>query len=129
MKTLDYTDMMVLHVFMVLVDPHQTGLERTLKVFKKEFGLHITSTTNKKVVSFLDITFNFDTGISKPCKKPNDHPVYINVNLNHPPNPKAYLQESIKSLLSRKYLTTQHHIIMTHYQHVVSKKNSIINRK
>ena len=54
------------------------------RIFKKEFVLHITSAINKKVVSFLDTTFNCDTGISKPYKKPNGHPVstYITSTIN-----------------------------------------------
>ena len=55
------------------------------KVFK-EMGLSITIAANLKIVNFLDVTFNLQNGTYKPYKKPNDNPLYININSNHPPN-------------------------------------------
>ena len=55
------------------------------KIFK-DMGLDITIQTNLKIVNFLDVTFNLQDGTYKPYKKPNDTPLYINVNSNHPPN-------------------------------------------
>ena len=49
--------------------------------FRENFGLKITITTYLKTVIFLDVTFNLCTGKYQPCKKLNDTPTYINVNL------------------------------------------------
>ena len=51
-----------------------------------EMGLKITIQANLKIVNFLDATFNLNDGTFRPYKKPNDTPLYINVDSNHPPN-------------------------------------------
>ena len=56
---------------------------------------NIVSETNHKVVNFLDLTLNLSTGKYKPYKKPDNKPLYINVNSNHPPNIIKNLLESI----------------------------------
>ena len=40
---------------------------------------------NSKVVNFLDVTLDLNTGIFKNFMKENDTPVYVNVKSNHPP--------------------------------------------
>ena len=65
------------------------------KLFKNEFSLNIVRETNLKVVSFLDLTLNLSTGKYKPYNKPDNKPLYNNVNSNHPPNIKKNLPESI----------------------------------
>ena len=52
----------------------------------QELGLKITIQTNLKIVNFLDVTMNLLTGTYQPYNKPNDQPLYINKNSNHPPN-------------------------------------------
>ena len=54
------------------------------KIFK-ENGLSITAGANKKVVDFLDVTLNKNTGLYQPCKKPNSTINYIHLDSNHPP--------------------------------------------
>ena len=70
-----------------------------IKAFE-EIGLKITIQTNLKVVNFLDITFNLNNGSYKPYKKPNDQPMYINKNSNHPPNIIKKLPDSIGRRIS-----------------------------
>jgi len=53
-------------------------------IFKKE-GLKITIKTNLVEVDFLDVTLNLDSGKYFPFRKPNDTPLYINRQSNHPP--------------------------------------------
>ena len=53
------------------------------KVFK-ENKLSITIEVNHKVVNFLDITLDLNSGLYKPYMKPNDSPIYINQKSNHP---------------------------------------------
>ena len=43
--------------------------------------------TSLKIVNFLDVMFNLNTGELKPYIKPHISPLYINFNSNHPPKP------------------------------------------
>ena len=65
---------------------------RQLEIMKKKIcrifnqnGLQITIEANHKIVNFLDVTFDLNTGLYKPFMKENDHPLYVNSNSNHPP--------------------------------------------
>ena len=53
------------------------------KLFKR-LGLRITIQTNLKIANFLDVTLNLSNGKYYPYKKPNDHPMYMNRQSNHP---------------------------------------------
>ena len=66
-----------------------------IKLFKNEFSLNIVSETNLKDVNFLDLTLNLLTAKYEPYNKPDNKPLYINVNSNHPPNIIKNLTESI----------------------------------
>ena len=58
-----------------------------------EYNLRITIDVNHKIVNFLDVTFNLDSGVYKPYMKPNDTLLYVNKNSNHPPSiHRIYLQ-------------------------------------
>ena len=62
--------------------------ERKWKEIIKTFNtynLSITIETNIRVVNFLDTTFDLINDICKPYRKPNDNPVHISKNSNHPP--------------------------------------------
>ena len=67
--------------------------------FKNE-GLNITIETNMKCVNFLDVTMNLETGKFHPYRKPNDQPLYINVNSNHPAQIKKELPQMISKRVS-----------------------------
>ena len=54
-----------------------------ISLFKGE-GLSITIDINLIETEFLDVTFNLATNRFFPYRKPNDKPLYINVNSNHP---------------------------------------------
>ena len=41
---------------------------------------------NKKIVDFLNITMDLNTGKFEPFNKPNNKPQYVHSNLNHPPS-------------------------------------------
>ena len=47
--------------------------------------LSITIQTNQKIVNYLDVTFDLNNGSYKPYRKPDNTPLYINVQSNHPP--------------------------------------------
>ena len=53
-----------------------------IKMFKN-FGLSITVTTNVISANYLDVNFDLTKDISKPYRKPNDEPIYINRHSNH----------------------------------------------
>ena len=63
-------------------------VERTKKevcnVFKSK-GLKITIDANKKIVHFLDVTFDLTDGSYKPYMKPNNKLSYVHQQSNHPP--------------------------------------------
>ena len=63
-------------------------IERTKKevcnVFKSK-GLKITIDANKKIVHFLDVTFDLTDGSYKPYMKPNNKLSYVHQQSNHPP--------------------------------------------
>ena len=62
------------------------------------FNFSITIETNIRIVNVLDTTFDLINDIYKSYRKPNDNPVYINENSNHPP---TVLQQSAKSVSKR----------------------------
>ena len=71
-----------------------SGTRRQNDIIKKEIcdifkilGLSITTEEiNSKVVNFLDINLDLNTGLYKPYMKDNDMPLYVNSRSNHPPS-------------------------------------------
>ena len=70
-----------------------------IKIFK-ECGLSITCEINKKIVDFLDVRFNLNKQTYEPYRKPNNEPVYINIQSNHPPNIIADIPKAISKRLT-----------------------------
>ena len=68
----------------------------------KDNGLNITAEANRKDVNFLDINLNLDTGIYRPYMKPNDSPLYVNKNSNHPRGILENIPHSVNRRLSMK---------------------------
>ena len=58
--------------------------DQICKVFK-ENGLHLKAEANKKVIDFLDVTLDLNSGLYSPYNKPNNIPIYVNAGSNHPP--------------------------------------------
>jgi hypothetical protein len=52
----------------------------------QELGLKITAEVNYKTVNFLDVTLNLTNESYKPYRKPNNDPLYIHKESNHPPS-------------------------------------------
>ena len=77
----------------------------------KEFGLSITSKVNLKVVNFLDIQLDLVNGTYRPYRKPNDSPMYIDINSNHPPSIKKQIPKSISKRIPR--LSSNEEILTT----------------
>ena len=66
--------------------------KRLIKTYQDN-GLSISSQTNITSANFLDITLNLATESYKPCRKPNDQPLYIDKYYNN-------LRHIIKTLLN-----------------------------
>ena len=62
--------------------------------------LKITIQANMKVVDFLDLTMDLTNGTYKPFTKPNNVPLYVHHNSNHPPSIIKNIPESINCRLS-----------------------------
>ena len=68
-------------------------------IFRAE-GLEITVAANKKVVNFLDVNLDLNTGIHRPYSKPNNKPIYVNSQSNHPPSVLRAVPNGINVRLS-----------------------------
>ena len=66
----------------------------------KKIGLDITIQVNLKIVNFLDVTFDLSNGTYKPYHKPNETPMYININSNHPRNIIKQLPKTINKRIN-----------------------------
>ena len=66
----------------------------------KDLGLRITTQTNPKIVNFLNVTFNLNSGKYYPYRKPNDMPLYIHRLSNHPPPILKHLLAAISKRLT-----------------------------
>ena len=73
--------------------------KQIISVFREE-GLKITVETNLKEADFLDINLNATNGKYSPYRKPNDVPLYINSQSNHPPSIIKQLPHMINQRLS-----------------------------
>ena len=62
-----------------------------------EFGLKITIQTNLKIVNYLDISLNLINGTYQPYRKPENAPLFIHNDSNHPPSIKKQVPISIYS--------------------------------
>jgi len=83
------------------------GTERAKKKIIKIFsdnGLKITVNTNVKIVNFLDVTLDLNDGSYKPFSKPDNKPVYVHAESNHPPAIKKNIPKMINDRLSHGHL-------------------------
>lgn len=75
------------------------------RIFNRN-GLRITIEANKKIISFLDVTFNLNNSTYQPYTKPNTTLQYVHRESNHPPittkNIPAGINKRLSSLSSDK---------------------------
>ena len=62
--------------------------------------LKITVKTGKTSINFLDINFCLNSESYQPYRKPNDEPLYIKRNSNHPPTMLSKLLQTISKRIS-----------------------------
>ena len=61
----------------------------------------MTSETSLKIVNFLDVTLNLNTGTRESYNKRNNNPLYININSHHPLTIIKSLPENIQKGISK----------------------------
>ena len=77
--------------------------DKARKIFSRvigDLGLKITVQSNLKVVDYLDVMLNLATGRYYPFRKPDNNPLYINANSNHPPSTIRQIPTSIGTRIS-----------------------------
>ena len=57
------------------------------------------------IADFLDVRFNLNDQTSEPYRKPSNEPVYINKQLNHPPN---IIADNPKAIYLRRGYTVKY---------------------
>ena len=85
-------------------------LEQTKQQLHKlfaTFGLKITIAASSDEVNFLDVNLNLKTGKFKPYRKPNDTPLYVHVDSNHPASVIKQIPIGINKRLSSISSTEQ----------------------
>ena len=65
------------------------------------YNLKITTDVNHKIVDFLDVSLDLNTGLFKPFMKPNNTILYVNKNINHP----QAVNENLPSAVNRRLST------------------------
>ena len=85
----------------------------------KDLGLRITVDTNLKSVDFLDVTLDLETGSFQPYRKPNDTPLYVHINSNHPPPVLKQIPLAVENAYRHspqllRNSTRQRHLTMKH---------------
>lgn len=58
-------------------------MKKNLTKFFKDYKLKITTNTNTKVITFLDVTFDLSKSMYKPCTKDLHNHRYIDRRSNH----------------------------------------------
>ena len=82
-----------LAVFKNISGPKSERIKKNFQSLFRKYALEIIIECNKKVVDFLDVTFNLKDGTYKPYQKPDNEISYINVQSNHPPNINNYQKQ------------------------------------
>ena len=65
-----------------------------------DLGLRVTIDVNSKVVDFLDVTLDLNSGLHKPYIKPNNSLLYVDRQSNHPPSITKNIPSNINKRLS-----------------------------
>ena len=75
-------------------------MNEIVKIFSK-YKLKLDIEVNKRVVNFLDLTLDLQTGMYTPFMKENNNILYINKKSNHPPSILKNIPENINNRLTR----------------------------
>ena len=80
--------------------PQIDRLRKELVKLFKQYDLRITVNANVKIAEYLDVKFNLENGLHRPYRKPNDVPMYISTQSNHPPLVLKMVPETVQKRLS-----------------------------
>ena len=83
-----------------LSGPKTERLRKRITKIVKDCRLNIIIKMNWKTVDFLDVRFDLVNNTYEPYRKPNNGPVYIHKQSNHPPNIIKKLIKSINKRIS-----------------------------
>ena len=97
-----------LAVFKNVSGPESEKIKKSFVKLFSDHGLNITIECNKKIVNYLDVTFNLSNSTHQPYTKPGNEINYIHTNSNHPPNIIKQLPISIETRLSK--LSSNEHL-------------------
>ena len=89
-----------LAVFKNRSGPQNEQIKKKIQQIFKDKGLEAIIQCNRKIVDYLDITFDLNDGSFRPYKKPGDETLYINIDSDHPPSILKQLPISIEKRLS-----------------------------
>ena len=89
-----------LAAFRNISGPESERVKKKLQGIFKDHGLEITIECNKKIVDYLDVTFNLNDGSYRPYQKPDNVIQYIHVQSNHPPNIIKQIPKTIEKRIS-----------------------------
>ena len=78
----------------------ETKIKRKVKQVFREEGLEITTEAACQITDFLDIVLDLSKHVHHPYRKPNDTPMYININSNHPKSIIKQIKPSLEKRLS-----------------------------
>ena len=91
--------------FEISSDRKQNEYERSSFQYLK-LNLNLASYV-KRIWRFVDVTWNLNTGTHKSYNKPNNNPLYININSNHPPNINNTFPENIQKRINKLFSNTR----------------------
>ena len=89
-----------LAIFKNISGPQSEKIKKAFQKAFKKFDLEIVIQCNMKIVDYLDVTFDLNTGTYKPYHKPDGETNYVHVKSNHPPNIIKQIPISIQNRLS-----------------------------
>ena len=75
-------------------------LKQNIHTIFEENGLEIAAEANLKVVDFLDVTLDLEADSFKPYMKPNDLPLYVHRDSNHPTTVTKCIPSGVNKRLS-----------------------------
>ena len=69
-------------------------------MYRSSSDIGVIDFANFRVVNFLDVKFDIIKGTYQPYRKPDNTPVYINKDSNHPPSISKQLPQAIAKRIS-----------------------------
>ena len=73
-----------LAIFENISKPASEKIQKYFSKWFRDHDLELTIQRNRKVVSFLDVTFNLENSTYSPYLKDNNKIIYVNTESNHP---------------------------------------------